>query len=135
MKKILATFILIFTSIYSMAQSPEEIVQQQLDLYNNKDLQGFMSLFSEDATLINQSDGKVLATGKSEVEKLYSNLFQKSPNLYSELKNRMVLGNTIIDHENITGRLGKPEAIELIVMYEVRSQQIFRCTVIRGELK
>lgn len=115
-----------------MAQSSEKIVQQQLDFYNNRDLKGFMSLFSEDAELINQSDGKVLAKGKGEVEKLYSNLFQQSPNLNSQLDNRMVLGNTVIDHERITGRMGNSEEIELIVIYEVIESKIFRCTVIRG---
>lgn len=117
----------------SMAQSSEKIVQQQLDFYNNRDLTGFMSLFAEDATLVNQSDGKVLAKGKLEVEKIYANLFEQSPNLNSKLDNRMVLGNTVIDHERITGRMGNSEAIELIVIYELKEEKIFRCTVIRGE--
>ncbi len=127
--------ILVFTlfSTTTMSQSPEAIVQQQLDYYNSRDLQGFMSLFTENATLINQSDGKVLANNKKEVEVLYSNLFEKSPNLKSELKNRIVMGNTVIDHEGITGRMGNSEVIELVVMYEVKEGYIFRCTVIRGD--
>lgn len=116
-----------------MAQSPETIVQQQLDFYNSRNIRGFMSLFSDDAVLLNQSDGKVLATGKDEVRKLYSGLFKKSPNLNSQLDNRMVLGNTVIDHERITGRLGNSEVIELIVIYEVKKEKIFRVTVIRSE--
>lgn len=131
----LPVFILLFTliSTATMSQSPEAIVQQQLDYYNSRDLQGFMSLFAENATLINQTDGEILASNKSEVEALYSNLFEKSPNLNSELKNRVVMGNTVIDHESITGRMGNSEVIELVVMYEVKEGYIFRCTVIRGD--
>ncbi|WP_462252022.1 nuclear transport factor 2 family protein [Ekhidna sp.] len=119
-------------SIKSMGQSSEEIVQKQLDFYNNRNIEGFMSLFANDAMLVNQTDGKVLAEGKEAVREIYTNLFEKSPNLKSVLKNRMVLGNTVIDHENITGRMGNSEAIELIVIYEIRAEKIFRCTVIRG---
>ncbi|MEM8940270.1 MAG: hypothetical protein AAGC64_13095, partial [Bacteroidota bacterium] len=66
-----------------------------------------------------------------EVRKLYKNLFEKSPNLHSELKNRMILGNTVIDHEKITGRMGNDEPIELIVIYELSELKIIRVTVIR----
>ena len=80
----------------------EQIVQQQLDAYNQRDIDGFMDLFGEEATLVNQSDGKVLGQGKPEVRELYTNLFEQSLVLHSTLKNRMVLGNTVIDHESIT---------------------------------
>ncbi|MEM6361098.1 MAG: nuclear transport factor 2 family protein [Bacteroidota bacterium] len=111
--------------------NPEEVVQQQLDTYNNHNIDGFMSLFGEDVQLYNQADGKLLADGKKEVRRLYANLFDKSPNLHSELKNRMTLGNTVIDHEKITGRMGNDQPIELIVIYELLDQKINRVTVIR----
>ena len=111
--------------------NPEEVVQQQLDTYNNHNIDGFMSLFGEDVQLYNQADGKLLADGQKEVRRLYANLFDKSPNLHSELKNRMTLGNTVIDHEKITGRMGNNQPIELIVIYELLDQKINRVTVIR----
>ena len=90
-----------------------------------------MCLFSGNVQLYNQADGKLLADGKEEVRKLYTNLFDKSPNLHSEIVNRMVLGNTVIDHEKITGRMGNDEPIELIVIYELTDLKISRVTVIR----
>ncbi len=125
------SFILFSMSCLAQQGNPEEVVQQQLDTYNNHNIDGFMSLFGEDVQLYNQADGKLLADGKKEVRRLYANLFDKSPNLHSELKNRMTLGNTVIDHEKITGRMGNNQPIELIVIYELLDQKINRVTVIR----
>ena len=133
MKKVRVLIPILFTLTftYPMAQSPEEIIQQQLDFYNQRDLDGFMSLFAADATLVNQADGKILATGWNKVKEIYRNLFEQSPALNSELKNRIVLGNTVIDHEQISGRMGSTDSVELVVMYELKERKIHRCSVIR----
>lgn len=127
----LLTILFLLNASSLMAQSSEEIVQQQLNFYNQRDLEGFMSLFADDASLINQSNGKILAEGWKEVKEVYCSLFEQSPDLYSELKNRIVLGSTVIDHERISGRMGSSNIIELVVMYELKEAKIFRCTVIR----
>lgn len=121
----------IISNAHSQESGPTAIIQRQLDTYNDRDIDSFMALFSDDVQLYNQADGKLLADGKVAVRKLYTNLFEKSPKLHSELMNRMVLGNTVIDHERITGRMGKDEPIELIVIYELTDLKISRVTVIR----
>ena len=62
---------------------------------------------------------------------MYANLFKESPKLHSTLTNRIVLGNQVIDHETITGRMGNPNPIELVVIYEVQAEKIFKITVLR----
>lgn len=114
-----------------MLATPEEVVQKQLDTYNARDLNGFMSVMSEDVILVNYQDQKILAQGYEDVKSIYANLFEKSPKLHSKLINRMVLGHQVIDHESITGRMGSDEIIELIVIYEVRSEKIYKITVLR----
>jgi len=133
MIRLLFILSLAFGSLGLNAQNmtPEQIVQKQLDTYNQRDIEGFMALFSPDVTLYNQGDPKPIASGFDEVKKLYTRLFDQSPTLHSTLTNRIVLGQTVIDHESITGRMGKAEAIELVVIYEVKSQKIWRVTVIR----
>lgn len=111
--------------------SPEQVVQQQLDTYNARDIEGFMSTMDPQVGLYNFSDGKLLAQGSTEVRALYTNLFESSPELKSKLTNRIVLGHQVIDHESITGRLGSAEAIELVVIYEVKSGKIHKITVMR----
>ncbi len=122
---------LIFGLSFAQNMTPENIIQRQLETYNTGDIEGFMALFSDDVQLHNQADGKLVADGKSAVRDLYTNLFEKSPNLHSKLLNRMVLGNTVIDHEKITGRMGNDGVIELIVIYELKDLKIHRVTVIR----
>ena len=109
----------------------EKIVQQQLDAYNNRDIEAFMTLFSDDATLLNFPGNQVLAQGKPKVREVYQKLFEDSPQLHSELINRTVLGNKVIDHEKITGRMGN-DVVELAVVYEVTQGKISRCMVIRN---
>jgi hypothetical protein len=113
------------------AQDVEKIVQANLDAYNNRNLNEFMSYFSDDAKLIQFSDQKILAEGKVALEKLYGDLFEQSPALHSTILKRIVLGNKVIDHESITGRKGANEAIELIMIYEVKDSKIFKMTVLR----
>ena len=118
--------------IFSAFQStPEQIVQKQLDTYNDRDIEGFMSIISNDVSLYNLGESDPIASGHDRVKEIYTNLFQKSPKLHSTLKNRMVMGNKVIDHESITGRLGNDEVLELIVIYEVKADKIFKITVIR----
>ncbi|WP_421987965.1 nuclear transport factor 2 family protein [Roseivirga sp.] len=115
----------------NFAQSPEQIVQKQLDTYNARDIDGFMAVMDKEVTLFNFADGQQIASGEKEVRALYTNLFEKSPELNSVLKNRMVLGQQVIDHELITGRMGSRDAIELVVIYEVKKEKIYRITVMR----
>lgn len=113
------------------AQNPEIIVQKNLDAYNDRNLTTFMSYFSDDIKLVNFSDQSVVAEGKEGIEKLYGNLFEQSPQLHSNILKRMILGNKVIDHESITGRKGVAEAIELIMVYEIKDNKIYKMTVIR----
>ena len=125
--------LLLFILFTMLTQTPEQVVQRQLETYNNRDLKGFMSVMSQDVILVNYVDQKVLAQGHQEVKNIYQSLFEQSPELHSTLKNRMVLGHQVIDHEEITGRKGLQEAIELIVIYEVNDDmKIEKITVLRA---
>ncbi len=115
------------------AQNAEMVVQRNLNAYNAREIKAFMAEFTDDIKLINFSDQKIIAEGKSAIEKLYSELFEQSPSLHSTILKRIVLGNKVIDHESITGRKGNAEAIELIMIYEVKDDKIYKMTVIRPE--
>lgn len=125
---------LIFSILINPNQTmtPEQIVQKQLDTYNARDIEGFMSLMSDDVSLYNLGDSKAISTGHKDVEAIYKNLFDKSPKLLSVLENRIVMGNIIIDHEKITGRMGNNEVLELTVIYEINGQKIHKITVVRN---
>lgn len=114
-----------------MPMNPEEIVQENLDFYNNRNIDGFMTSFSEDIKMYNHGQPNPSVVGKEEVRNIYTKLFENSPKLHSTILKRIVIGNKVIDHESITGRNGNSEVLELVLIYEVNKGKINKITVIR----
>jgi len=111
---------------------PEQIVQANLEAYNDKDIEGFMSYFTEDIQIRNYDTGEVTANGTQAVREIYDRLFRASPDLHSRILKRTVFGNKVIDHEYITGRNGSADPLELVLIYEVRGDKIHRIAVMRN---
>lgn len=109
----------------------EQVVQHNLEAYNNRDIDAFMSDFSEEIEMYNYGLNEPSAKGLDAVRKIYSGLFEASPNLFSKIKNRIVFDNKVIDHESITGRMGKEELVEMVLIYEVKEEKIFKITAIK----
>lgn len=117
--------------IIGQNNSPEQVVQKNLDYYNQRDIEGFMDLFSEDIVFYNFDDNKITANGLDEVRKLYTALFTSSPSLHSNILKRIVFDNKVIDHESIVGRKGSSETLELVLIYEVKNNKINKVTIMR----
>lgn len=117
--------------VISNYMTPEQIVRDNLDSYNLRDIGSFMSSISQDIEICNFGDAKPSLVGLGPVESFYSGLFKDSPELHSTILKRIVIGNTVIDHESIVGRNGVEESIELVLVYETRHNKIYRITVIR----
>lgn len=131
--KSLFFIIVFFLSVFANSQAPREVVQKQLDAYNSHDINAFMSVFSEDIELWALGDTIPSVKGFKSVKKIYTDLFDRSPDLYSEVLNRTVIGNKVIDYEKISGRSGrkKGEILYLVMIYEVRDGKIYRATALR----
>ncbi len=113
--------------------TPEEVVQKQLETYNNRDIDGFMSTIDENVTFHNFADGQLTMKGSAACKAFYSELFEASPKLHSTILTRTVFGNKVIDHESIVGRNGDDEILELVLIYEVKNEKIRKVTVLRKE--
>ncbi len=124
-------FINLTTMNFAQNLSTEQIVQSNLEAYNNRDLEKFISWFSEDIELYSFSEMKLVAGGKPAIEKLYKELFTASPNLHSTILKRIVFDNKVIDHESIVGRKGASEVLEIVMIYEVKDGKIFKMTSIK----
>jgi hypothetical protein len=111
--------------------TPEQIVQQNLDSYNKRDIEGFMQSFGTDIALFSFGNPTPNTVGLTAVRQRYQNLFDQSPKLHSTIVKRMVLGNKVIDHEHIVGRMGADTPVEMILIYEVENEKIVRVTVIK----
>ncbi|NBR14264.1 MAG: steroid delta-isomerase [Crocinitomicaceae bacterium] len=124
-------FINFTTMNFAQNLSSEQIVQSNLEAYNNRDLERFMSWFSDDIALYSFGEMKLLASGKPAIEKLYKELFEASPKLHSTILKRIVFENKVIDHESIIGRKGSSDVLEIVMIYEVKDGKIFKMTSIK----
>lgn len=133
MKSLGPVIVLLSLNITMNAQQskPEQVVQANLEAYNDLDIEAFMTYFTEDVKVIDFESGAVTADGKQAVREIYTGLFKSSPRLHSKILKRTVFDNKVIDHEFITGRNGSTEPLELVLIYEVRSDKIFRISVMR----
>lgn len=131
MKTTLALLLLISFFVSPESRTPEEVVQENLDYYNEGNIDGFMKSFTDNIALYEFGSCEASYSGKKQIRKVYSKLFKESPNLHSTIEHRSVLGNKVIDHELIVGRKGSTDTLKLIMVYEVREDKIFKMTVIR----
>lgn len=81
-----------------LSWTPAELAQKQLNAYNAHDLEAFLAPYAEDVEAYEGS--KLLFKGKELMRKEYQFL-KHTPGLYCRLLNRIVQGNTVIDHEEI----------------------------------
>ncbi len=100
----------------------EDIVQKQLDYYNNHDLEGFMSTYHDDVEVRNLIDNSLIFSGKKLMIDRYRQRFEVDK-VHATLVNRIVIGSKVIDHEHVTGiEVGK--IVKAVAIYEVEDKLI-----------
>ena len=112
--------------------SPESIVDAQLKAYNERNLEAFLATYSEDVVLAKYPD-VVTQTGKAEMRARYQKSFA-NPNVRADIVRRIVLGQTVIDHERITAPPAKGQ-LEAVAIYEVADGKIVRVTFVDDATK
>lgn len=109
--------------------SPIEVVELQLEAYNQKDIDKWIATYSIDAVQLT-TEGGVIARGKDEIRQNILERF-KEPDLHAKLLERRVFDDIVIDHELITRNF--PEGlgtIQMLCIYTVKDSSI-----VRGEFK
>ncbi len=108
-----------------LTSSAEAVVQRQLEAYNDRDLGRFLAEYSDDVCVFRPPATAPAIIGKVAFGQFYATQRFNHAGLHAELVNRMVVGNTVIDHERISG-MG-PQPFEVAVVYAV-SDGLIRCT-------
>lgn len=111
-----------------MHDSPEAVVQRQLDAYNARDIDALLATYAPDARQY-EHPGKLLATGADEMRERMAVRFRE-PNLHARLLQRAVMGNIVIDHEEVTRTF--PEGtgtVNMVAIYEVVDGRIASASV------
>jgi len=101
---------------------PMDVVQRQLDAYNDHDLAAFLETYDDAAVLYSMPGEKVMAQGKESIAQLYSQRVFSVPDHRAELLGRFVMGDTVVAHERVYG-LGQG-SFEAIAVYAVKSGRI-----------
>ncbi|WP_197481632.1 nuclear transport factor 2 family protein [Collimonas pratensis] len=112
--------------------SAEEIVQKQFDAYNARDIDAFLATYADDVELFSFPNTRT-AQGKEEMRQRYTLRFSDAI-LHGIVTKRIVMGNTVIDHERVRVTLPEgPGVMQAIAIYEVRDGKIAKVTFISGK--
>jgi hypothetical protein len=104
---------------------PIQVVQTQLDAFNARDIERFVTCFNPDVTIY-LGDDSVFAQGHDGIRGLYGQLFANSPNLQATISTRIHVGAWVVDEEHITGIQfeGFPPELHGVFVYQVEGDKI-----------
>jgi len=103
-----------------LKDSPADLAQRQLNAYNFRNIDAFLEPYADDVEIYSYPN-KLLYKGKEMMRKQYLEMFEKTPNLHCELKERIVQSNIVIDKERV--QFGK-EIIEAVAIYHIERNKI-----------
>jgi len=110
-----------------LQETPEQIVQRQVNAYNARDIEAFLDTYSEDVEIYNEN-GEMTMKGHEQMRASYAGMFQSVPNLYCNIENRIAYNNKVVDKELV--RFNDRYA-EVIAVYEVTDGKISKVTFLR----
>jgi uncharacterized protein (TIGR02246 family) len=107
-----------------------ELIQKQLDAYNNQNIEAFLACYAEDAVLAGMN-GDVTHRGLAAIRKRHEDLFYEFPKNHARLVNRIDLGTTVIDHEQVERSPGG-DRFEVAAIYTIKHGKIARVDFARA---
>ncbi len=105
--------------------SIEQTTQGSLDAYNAQDLDAYCGFFTDDVVVADVG-GSANLEGNAAYRERYAGAFAKFPKNKAVLVNRIVLGNTVIDHERVDRGDGTTPTFEVAAIYTFRDGKIAR---------
>ncbi len=101
-----------------------DLAQKQLDAYNAQDLDNYVSCFAPDC-VVAPLNGVPTESSREAIRARYAKAFAQFPQNKAELKNRIAVGNTVVDHELVVRAPGG-EQFEIIAIYTFKDGLISR---------
>lgn len=97
--------------------NPVDPVQRQLEAYNARDLAKFVAEYADDVQVFRPPAAEPVLAGKAAFAEHYAKNRFNLPGLHAKVVNRIVAGNTVVDHEHIVGIA--EGMVEAIAVYRV----------------
>lgn len=110
-----------------LIETPEQVVQRQVNAYNARDLQAFLDTYTSDVEIYNE-EGELTMKGHEQMRERYGPMFEKVTNLYCEIENRIVINNKVIDKEKVRFN---DRYLNAVAVYEVVDGKISKVTFVR----
>lgn len=107
----------------------EKLAQEQLEAYNKRDIEAFVRPYSENVKIFN-FPSELMYEGREKMYDLYGRMFARTPDLHCKLVNRMVMGNTVIDQEEVTISKNEPP-MRAIAIYKIKDGKIAEVYFVR----
>ena len=113
--------------------SVTDAIDQQVEAYLSRDLEGFLAHYASDIK-ITDFDGNVVMDLEG-MRAQYAVLFRDSPNLTARIVNRIVVGDVVIDEEEIHDAVHPdyPSDVHAAVAYHVSGDKIDRVVFLNIE--
>ena len=105
----------------------EAIVQRNLEAYNARDIDAFMKDYADDVKLYAYPN-TLQTEGKDAMRKSYKDWFDRVKDLRAFIKKRIVIGNKVIDEEQVTAN---GQIFNAVAIYEVENGKITKVTFIQ----
>ncbi len=102
--------------------NPVEPVERQVEAYNAHDLERFVAEYARDIEVFRPPRVEPVLRGREAFARHYAENRFSIPGLRAEILSRMVIGNTVIDHERIFGLPGG--TMEAAAVYAVEAGYI-----------
>jgi hypothetical protein len=102
--------------------NPVDPVQRQLDAYNAHDLERFVAEYTDDIQVFRPPAVEPVLSGKAAFAAHYAKNRFTLTDLHADVVNRMVAGDTVVDHERVTGIADG--VVEAIAVYRIRDERI-----------
>jgi hypothetical protein len=116
---------------YGQSLTPEQLADLQLKGYNERNIELFLQAYS-DSVKVYEFPDKLSYQGKETMRKSYGAMFKQLPDLHCTLKNRIVLGNTVIDEERVIFTKSEP-VLEAVAIYKIKAGRIQEVYFIRKD--
>jgi GNAT superfamily N-acetyltransferase len=98
-------------------------VRRQLDAYNARDIDAFMSCWADDCQYYEFPD-RLVARGAAEIRERHVVRF-KDPDLHGRLITRIVVDNVVVDQETVTRNFPDgPGEVDVIAIYQIENGKI-----------
>lgn len=108
-------------------ETPVAVVQNQVDAYNARNIDAFLNTYAKDVQVFDFPHN-LKYTGKERMREHYKDFFASTPDLNCYIKNRIVIGNKVIDKEIVTAN---GNTLSAVAIYEVENGKIARVTFLK----